>query len=290
MSRRRSVSASVVMVDDLGKLPEDDDLEPKRKGLRRLRKADRAFQKQEQQNQAADAKPPAAAAGGERRKSASRVAPPPVSAVAQDKGDEELAPSRHGRGRFWARRSWKATGLTDLSRVLLAAGETAAASAAAVAAGVEGDAAITVDFNKILQGVDSGVVAASKDTDEAAVAAAPAGKNGGNGAPATAQARKGSKKEKKGPGKGKGAATAAAGAGDEEEGEEAVAKRQKESREADVKGWAKALRAALEEETFVTTAHRAAVATRDAMFTKLADRTKVGLYEYSMTIVWVREE
>ncbi|CAN0107051.1 unnamed protein product, partial [Laminaria digitata] len=42
---------SVVMADDLGKLPEDDDLEPKRKGLRRLRKADRAFQKQEQLNQ-----------------------------------------------------------------------------------------------------------------------------------------------------------------------------------------------------------------------------------------------
>ena len=44
------------MVDDLGKLPEDDDLEPKRKGLRRLRKADRAFQKQDQQNQATEAK------------------------------------------------------------------------------------------------------------------------------------------------------------------------------------------------------------------------------------------
>lgn len=263
------------MADDLGKLPEDDNLEPKRKGLRRLRKADRAFQKQEQQNKAAETKPQAAASGGgERRKSASRVALPSPSALVQDKGDEDVASSRQGRGRLWARRSWKATGLTDLSRILLAAGATAAAAAGA--AGVGGDAT-PVDFNTVLENVDLDVVAAANDTDEATVVAAPAGKNGGNRAPAV-QAGKGSKKDKKGPGKGKGGATAAAAAGGEEEGEEAVARRQKESREADVKDWVEALRAALEDETFVTTAHRAAVATRDAMFTKLADRTKVCFY------------
>ena len=261
------------MADDLGKLPEDDDLEPKRKGLRRLRKADRAFQKQEQQNQTAETKPQAAASGGgERRKSASRIAPPPSSSLAQDKDDEGVASSRQGRGRFWARRGWKATGLTDLSRILLAAGATAAAAVGA--AGVGGDAT-TVDFNTFLESVELEIAAAAaNDKDEATVIAALAGKDGGNRAPA-AQAGKGSKKEKKGPGKGKGGATAAAAAGGEEEGEEAVARRQKESREADVKDWVKALRAALEDETFVTTAHRAAVATRDAMFTNLVDRTKV---------------
>eukprot|EP00904_Undaria_pinnatifida_P004042 jgi/Undpi1/13639/HiC_scaffold_9.g03293.m1 len=266
---------SVVMADDLGRLPEDDDLEPKRKGLRRLRKADRAFLKQ--QNQAADSKPPAVGGGGagERRKSAGRVSPPP-SGIAPDKGGEEESESRQGRGRYWARRSWKATGLTDLSRVLLAAGATAAAAASAAAGAVTGDA-VTVDFNTILDGMDLDVTVDTA-TDPATAAAAPTGKNGGGGGsgPPAAKPRKSSKKEKKGVGKGKGAAAAVA---EEEESAEAVARRHKEAREADVKGWVEALTASLEVETFVTTAHRAVVATRDTMLNKLADRTKEAMVE-----------
>lgn len=245
------------MVDDLGKLPGDDDLEPKRRGLRRLRKAERTFLKQQQQQEASIA---ASQPGGGRKKSAA-AAP----AATADDGDGGL-PSRtdmRGKGRQWERRRWRAKGLSDLTRVMLAAGTTTEATGGMISA--------TEHFRAVLAGLDADdstkVVAGA---DEASIAKEPTVAGKGAAASSKANGKKG-----KGGGKGK---QAAAGAGAEEVEEDdgvAAAKRRAADREADVKAWAEGVREALEGETFVTTAHRAAVAARDEIILGLADRTKV---------------
>lgn len=239
------VSFSVVMADDLAKLPGDDDLEPKRRGLRRLRKAERVFLKQQQQKKQA-------------------------GAGAEETGVPSSTDSR-GKGRQWDSRRWRASGLSDLARVVLAA----AIATTHTTGG--GSTATAVDFSAVLERLTATDAAAKvvgeagdeKSAVDAAAAAPPPGQ-GASG---------------KGGKKGKGAATAAKGKeaakgpttteGDGEDEEAAAARRQKEEREADVKAWAEGLREALEGETFVTTAHRVAVAARDTIVSGLADRSKV---------------
>lgn len=245
------------MRDDLDKLPGDDDLEPKRKGLRRLRKAERALQKKEQQPQPTATSTLAAAAG----RNKSTVTTQPATTTTPDKGYSIGGTPTQGRGRQWERRRWKAPGLPDVTCILLAAGRVTAEPAEG------GDA--DKGFNTVLDGINLDAIAA--ENNAAAGTSGVAVGTGGKGATAS-RASKGGKK-------GKGGAKAkevAAAAGKDGEGEEqAAARRRKEERETDVMGWAEGLRQALEEETFVTTAHRAAVAARDAILSKLADRTKV---------------
>ncbi|CBJ30237.1 conserved unknown protein [Ectocarpus siliculosus] len=254
---------SVVMVDDLGKLPGDDDLEPKRRGLRRLRKAERTFLKQQQQQEAsiADSQP----AGGSKKSTAA------ATAAAADDGDDGGLPSRtdmRGKGRQWERRRWRTIGLSDLTRVILAAGTTTEATA--------GMASATESFRAVLAGLDAGdstKVVAGAD-DEASIAREPTVAGKGTGASSKANGKKG-----KGGGKGKQAAAAAGAEEVEEDDGVAAAKRRAADREAEVKTWAEGVREALEAETFVTTAHRAAVATRDEIILGLADRAKNNIIE-----------
>ncbi|CAM9994115.1 unnamed protein product, partial [Ectocarpus sp. 12 AP-2014] len=254
---------SVVMVDDLGKLPGDDDLEPKRRGLRRLRKAERTFLKQQQQQEASIA---ASQPAGGRKKSAAAA----TAANAND-GDDGGLPSRtdmRGKGRQWERRRWRTIGLSDLTRVMLAAGTTAEATG--------GVASATENFRAVLAGLDAGdstkIVAGADDEASIAREQSVAGK--GTGASSKANGKKG-----KGGGKGKQAAAAAEAEEVEEDDGVAAAKRRAADREAEVKTWAEGVREALEAETFVTTAHRAAVATRDEIISGLADRTKNNIIE-----------
>lgn len=244
------------MCDDLGKLPGDDKLEPKCKGLRRLRKAERSLLKNEQQNQPpTPAAPPASGRSGKK----STVTVPPPSATAAADTNASIGPTAKGEGRHWERRRWRTTGLSNLARVLLAAGATVAAAEDA-----------TVDFCAIFDGVKVDVAAADHKGDTTA------GDNGDKTAPATSGGKKG--KKRKGSGKDKETTAVDEGEGGREEGEEqAAAKKKKEEREADVLAWAERVRGAFEGETFVTTAHRAAVAARDAIVVELADRTKVRL-------------
>ncbi|CAM9400850.1 unnamed protein product [Ectocarpus fasciculatus] len=253
---------SVVMVDDLGKLPGDDDLEPKRRGLRRLRKAERTFLKQQQQQEASIAASQPAGGG---KKSAAAAA-----AATDDDGDSGL-PSRtdmRGKGRQWDHRRWRTIGLSDLTRVMLAAGTTTEATG--------GMTSTTENFRAVLASLDadnSTKVVAGAD-DEASIAREPTVAGKGTAASSKTNGKKG-----KGGGKGK---QAAAGAGAEEVEEDegvAAAKRRAADREAEVKVWAEGVREALESETFVTTAHRAAVAARDEIMLGLADRTKNNIIE-----------
>lgn len=256
------------MGDDLGKLPGDDDEEPKRKGLRRLRKAERALQKQARLQDEALAEP--VTSGGGRKKSAA------VAAIndANNDGpgiDTTATNTLKGQGRQWGRRKWKAKGLSDLARVLLAATTVVEATAATTAAWDESDSennnAVAVDFDAIFDSTECDLDATPCDTSSA-VADAAVGK--GKGAAAVTKGGK----TKKGVGT-KEASAVIGDAGEEESEEDAAARRRKEEREAEVKGWAEGVRTALEDETFVTTAHRAAVAARDEILEALADRTRV---------------
>lgn len=245
------------MVDDLAKLPGDDDLEPKRRGLRRLRKAERAFLKQQQQQKQA----PAAATsqpGGSRKKSIAA----PAGATAEETGVPPSTDSR-GTGRRWDSRRWRASGLSDLARVVLAA-VTAITTAA-------GSTAAVVGFSAMLEGLTADAAkVAEKAADEksAAKSVAPP-------PPGPVANTKGGKKGKGAAAKGKEAIKGPTTEGEREDEELAAARRQKEEREAEVKAWAEGLRETFEGETFVTTAHRAAVAARDAIVLGLADRSKV---------------
>lgn len=247
------------MVDDLGKLPGDDDLEPKRRGLRRLRKAERTFLKQQQQQEASIA---ASQPAGGRKKSAAAA-----TAATADDGDDGGLPSRtdmRGKGRQWERRRWRTIGLSDLTRVMLAAGTTTEATGGMTSA--------TENFRAVLAGLDAGdstKVVAGAD-DESSIAREPTVAGKGTGASSKANGKKG-----KGGGKRKQAAAAAGTEEVEEDDGVAAAKRRAADREAEMKTWAEGVREALEAETFVTTAHRAAVATRDEIILGLADRTKV---------------
>lgn len=249
------------MVDDLAKLPGDHGFEQKRRGLRRLRKAERAFLKQQQQQQE---QVPAAATsqpGGSRKKSVAAAA-----AAAGATAEETCTPARtdsRGRGRQWDSRRWRASGLSDLARVVLAA--------ATATATVRDSTAAVVNFSAVLEGLtaDAGKVTGGGDEKSAAAeAAAPP-------PPGPGVSSKSGKKGKGAAAKGKEVAKGPATEGQGEDEEMAAARRQKEEREADVKAWAEGLREALEGETFVTTAHRAAVAARDAIVSGLADRSKV---------------
>lgn len=227
------------MVDDLGKLPGDEDLVPKRKGLRRLRKAERALQKQEQelkQRQPATTPPPK---GG--RKSS-------VKCTAEATPQPTIIPSAAaGEGRQWHRRSWKMENLlSDLAHALLT-----------VAAGA------TTTNNEVSHNPEGALVGAKPVEDSRTTTA------GGTKIP-SAQPRGKKGKEK---GRGKGDDTADGGGG---EGEEAAAtRRAREDREAEVRVWIEGLRETFERETYVTTAHRVAVATRDRIVVDLVDRTNV---------------
>lgn len=254
------------MADDLAKLPGDDDLEPKRRGLRRLRKAERAFLKQQEQQGSATAGQPA---GGGRKKSAAAAAGAAAGATADDVCQPQSTDAR-GKGRQWDRRCWRASGLHDLARVVLAA-RTIVASEAPAAGATAGDShALT--FCAVLEGLGADAAKATEpvaEDEKSAVEAVSTGSgSGGN------KGGKGGKKAKGG-GKGKEAASAAAADGQEENEEAAIARKQKQERETEVRAWTEGLRESLEGETFVTTAHRAAVAARDAIILELADKTKV---------------
>lgn len=224
------------MTDDLGKLPGDDDKAPKRKGLRRLRKAERTLQKQAQQYE-------------EQRKHEQPIKGKAVKgAVTPIAGAPTVVPSATGGGRQWNRRHWKAVGLPDLVQTMLVAGQ---------------------EPNKR----DSG--------DQANGTAGGRSILGATATPGEAAARRGSSKVKdvaqdgkqkgKGSGAGKGKQVAATeGNGDDEEGDNSDARR-----EAEVQRWAEGLREALERETYVTTAHRVAVAARDSIVLQLVDQIKV---------------
>lgn len=233
------------MYDDLGKLPGDDDLEPKRKGLRRLRKAERTLLKQQQETQALAATPPIAGRG--KTKSIDTVTDANVS-------DGSVT---QGQGRNWERRQWRAAGLSNLVKVLLAAGETVAGRDA------------SLDFSVVLDGISLDNVA--EEDSSPSLASTAVGGSAVKAAPAVSSA-KGGKKGRKGS---KGKEIVADEGGQGEEGEEETARRKKEEREANMKAWTKDVREAFGQETFVTTAHRAVVATRDTIILEMVDKTTV---------------
>lgn len=157
--------------------------------------------------------------------------------------------------------------------MLLSAGEAAASSAPA-------GRGATPDVNNCN---------ATKNTDVDTAKGTEVGNGKGSAAgsssePATgrrgtnkaAGAGKGGGKKK---GAGKGNAKEAVGAAEDEkeaEPEEVImARREREEREANVRAWVEGFREDLEGETFVTTAHRAAVATRDTIISELTRSTKV---------------
>lgn len=251
------------MADDLAKLPGDDDLEPKRRGLRRLRKAERVFLKQQEQHGSAAAGQP----GGSRKKSAGSAA---TGATADDACQPQSTDTR-GKGRQWVRRCWRMSGLHDLARVVLAA-RTIVASEEPAAGATAGNST-ALRFSAVLEelGADAAKATepAAEDGKSTVEAPATGGGSGGN------KVGKGGKKAKGG-GKGKEAASGAAADVQEESDEAAIARKQKEERVAEVRSWTEVLREMLEGETFVTTAHRAAVAARDTIVLELADKTKVG--------------
>lgn len=251
---------SVVMADDLAKLPGDDDLEPKRRGLRRLRKAERAFLKQQQQQKQAAAAATSQPGGGRKKSIAAAAA---AAAGAEETGVPPSTDSR-GKGRQWDSRRWRASGLSDLARVVLAA-------AIATTATGEDSTPTAVDFSAVMDGLtaDAAKVVEEAGEEKSAVDAAAAA-SPGHGA-----SSKGGRKGKGAAAKGKEAAKRPTTDGEGEDEEATAARRQKEEREAGVKAWAEELREALEGETFVTTAHRAAVTARDSIILGLADRSKV---------------
>ncbi|CAM9618005.1 unnamed protein product [Scytosiphon promiscuus] len=174
---------SVVMADDLGTLPGDEDLEPKRKGLRRLRKADRAFLKQ--QNRDSEAAATASAPAGGKNK--------PLTDVADETG---LPPSTGGRGegRQWHRRRWKTAGLDDLVRVVLAA-ETIAVDASGA-----GDGA-AMSFSAVLEILSAEAAkGAGADVERPETATTGVGGSGGNKGGPPPGTSKGGKKGKGTPG------------------------------------------------------------------------------------------
>eukprot|EP00903_Cladosiphon_okamuranus_P015016 g13894.t1 len=257
---------SVVMVDDLGKLPGDDDLEPKRRGLRRLRKAERAFLKQQEEQGSAIAGRP----GGSRKRSTAATA---AGAKADDVGQPKSTDAR-GKGRQWDRRCWRTRDLHRLARVVLAARTIVAAEAPAAGAAAGDTSALK--FSAVLDGLDADAAKATEpvaeDRKSATEVAMTGGSSGGN------KGGKGGKKAKGG-GKGKEAASSAVADGQEENDAAEIARRRKEEREDEVRVWTEGLREALEGETFVTTAHRVAVAARDAIVLELADKTKNTMIE-----------
>lgn len=229
------VACSVIMTDDLGKLPGDDEVVPKRKGLRRLRKAERALNKQHEEQE------------GRQQQRASTV----KSAAKDDKGADPasvpspIVPAVPGQGRQWDRRKWKVAGLPELVQSIL---------------GAEGNVA----SNSITDGVQSAESAkAAIDSTTKQVA------------PEEDKKAKG----KKGP-KPKDVAPMANVV--EEEENIARANRLRREREAEVQAWAESLRKVLETETYVTTAHRVAVAARDSITLELANQTKVSIHKCGM--------
>lgn len=249
------VCNSVVMVDDLAKLPGDDDLEPKRRGLRRLRKAERTFLKQQQQQPQASAT--AGQPGGKKA-----VVAAAVGATTDDASLPQSADTR-GTGRQWGRRCWRTSDLEDLARVVLTARTIVESVAPA-------GNSTNLKFSAVLEGLCTDAAKTAEPAEES-------GKSAVEAAAATSGGSRGGKggKKGKGGGKGKEAAVNATAHGEEESEEAAMARKKKEEREAEVKGWSDGLRTALEGETFVTTAHRAAVAARDAIVRQLTNRTKV---------------
>lgn len=236
------------MSDDLGNLPGDDDRETKRKGLRRLRKADRAFLRQETQDE------PSPTTDVKWKKSSFKKQRAPGTAE-RGNDDQGIGPvqdaSTRDKGRQWARRKWRAEGLPDLARVILA-------TVTAV-----GD--LSVHFNTILDNTSVKDVIPEKGE---APGSASSGKVGDK-TPAVLNTKKGSKK-----GKAKEKVLAQKEVADEETPEVAEA-RKKEEHRAGVRAWAEELRGKLEEETFLTTAHRAVVAARDSFIAELTEKTKV---------------
>lgn len=253
------------MVDDLAKLPGDEDLEPKRRSLRRLRKAERAFLKQQEQEQGSTA----AGQPGESRKKSAAAADGAATTV-----DDVCLPQSsdaRGKGRQWGRRCWRTNGLHDLARVLLAA-RTTVASVPPASGATAGDSSSAVRFSDVLEGLGVDETKAAETAAEGGKPGVEAGSTGGGSG--VNKGAKGGKKAKGG-GKGKEAAGGAAADGQEENDEAAIARKRKEEREAEVRIWIEGMRDALEGETFVTTAHRAAVAARDSIVLELADKTKV---------------
>lgn len=248
------------MTDDLGRLPGDDALPPKRKGLRRLRKAERVRQKQQQQQPEAQQeeetsetrKSRSSSSGGEGRGGAL--------------GDESAAPgvalASTGGGRQWDRRSWRAAGLAELAQALL---------------GVERDEDAERSTGEDGGGLrdKEGRAGPSKDSKCAAAAAAAADVCKKEVAPEPGNKKGAGKARAKQADAAKQKASAAVEAAAEEEDPLERAKRLREERREGVGRWAQGLRVALETETHVTTAHRVAAATRDAIILELADRTKV---------------
>lgn len=239
---------SVIMSDDLGKLPGDDDRETKRKGLRRLRKAHRASLRQETHDE------PSPSADVKRKKASSKKHRAPATT---DRGDDDQGigaiqdASIRGKGRQWVRRKWKAEGLPDLARVILAS-VTAA-----------GD--LSINFSTLF---DSTSVKDATPKEGEAPESASSGM-AGNKTQAVAKSKKGDKK-----GKAKEKVSAHKEVADEET-PEAVEARKKEERRVEVRAWAEELRGKLEEETYLTTAHRAVVAARDSFIAELTEKTKV---------------
>lgn len=233
---------SVVMAGDLGKLPGDDKMAPKRKGLRRLRKADRALQKQAQQHE--EELP----VGGKGRKDT-------MSTPDNSTAPTAVTPSAIGNGRRWGRRHWKVTDLSDLVQILIAA---------------------------VREPTDEGSLDKVKNDEGAVVGdAAPVPEEvpvrGGGNSKAKDSVQAGKQKGKSAGGGGKGKQVAATTVNlEEDEGGSDEARR-----EAEVRDWEERIQLALERETFVTTAHRAMVAARDAVVSQLVGRTQVGVrYEY----------
>lgn len=226
----------MILADDLGKLPGDDDMAPKRKGLRRLRKADRALQKQAQQHE-------------EQRQQEQQPIKGKVTkgvTIETNCAPPTVVPSATGEGRQWDRRHWSAAGLSDLVQTMVVA----------VREPTNGN---------------SGGLADSNTDGKLIVDAVPTPGEARGGSSKGKDFAQDGKQKGKGSGGGKGTQLAATAAnGDEEEGENHEARR-----EAEVRRWAEGLREALERETYVTTAHRVTVAARDTIVLQLVDRTKV---------------
>ena len=260
------------MGDDLGKLPGDEDQEIKRKGLRRLRKADRAFLRQEKHEQQSPLPKPTKDG---RKKPATKTERDLVigkdeATTSRDGADKD--PSSQGEGRQWDHRKWRTSGLSDLTRVVLSA---------ATAASAEGP---SVDFIAILKSTTIDIIAPEEDSDPSALLAGGAGSSkGGKKGNAMKKEKKAvpkeaMKKEKKAVPKEamkKERKAVPKEVVNEEPPEVVEARKRAEEQKAEVRAWEEELRGAFEEETFVTTAHRALVAARDAFVTELTEKTKV---------------
>ncbi|CAM9186768.1 unnamed protein product [Discosporangium mesarthrocarpum] len=217
-----SILDSVVMVDDLGHLPGDELVNTKRKGLKRLRKAERALQRKETSG------------------APSSSLSPPTNTNSNDGGAPHV-------GRHWSRRKWKPADVSALAHLLQGASllppQPGGKSDTRVVGGVEKDDAARVG---------GGALHASAPLPSSAI-------KGKGGDVIEGKTAKGKEKEGK-PVASKGVKGSEAGPAERA----AVEGRANDGgKEADAEAWVEGLRGSMEVETFVTTAHRAAVAARD---------------------------